>query len=405
MVILVALIIALLLGVVVCIHELGHFFAARAAGVLVEEFGFGMPPRILGIQKIGKKWLFFHGKKKPTDIQHTMYSLNALPIGGFVRLYGDGAGGEGGVIDPHLAHKALDRASVWWRFVVMVAGVMMNVALAVGIYYVLMVKNGFVSEQLPLIGNPSFAFGSVERSIGISSIVKNSPAEAAGLKSEDLVIAVMTNRNQGEWLPITHPEDLINIVKTNDGDAVDVKVKDYTSDVERVVRVVPVYNEKEKRAMIGAGLMDLVTLKYEKPLEKVFVGFVHSWNMASYNVQALGNIVSVAFEEKKPQIIGEAVSGPIGIGRVVDKILRGSAGLRIIENLLNLTAVISLSLAFINILPIPALDGGRILFLLPEMILGKKLHPKIEQYVNIAGFVALIALSIVITIKDIVRLW
>ena len=110
----VVFVIIVIFGLLVCLHEFGHFIAARRAGVLVEEFGFGMPPRLIGIQRIGKKWRIVKGSKVPTQIEHTIYSLNALPIGGFVKLYGDGTGGEGGEVMPKLAHRSFDNASVWW---------------------------------------------------------------------------------------------------------------------------------------------------------------------------------------------------------------------------------------------------------------------------------------------------
>jgi len=400
----VVFVIIVIFGLLVCLHEFGHFIAARRAGVLVEEFGFGMPPRLIGIQRIGKKWRIVKGSKVPTQIEHTIYSLNALPIGGFVKLYGDGTGGEGGEVMPKLAHRSFDNASVWWRAFVMVAGVAMNILLAVVIYYILLANNGFVSDQLPLIGEPKFAFGTVEKSIGIAAVLKDSPAEVAGLKSEDIVIEVRPHTKENRWLPVSKPTDLITIVKANDGVPVDVHVKDYTSGEERVVTVKPIYNTKEKRAMIGTSLMDLVTIHYDKPQERLFAGWLHSWNMGSYNVQAIGSIFSIAVSEKNPKIIGDVVSGPVGIGRVIDKILK-SSGTRTFENLLNLTALISISLAFINILPLPALDGGRVLFLLPEMLFRRKINRKFEQYVNYVGFFILIGLSILIAIKDIVGLW
>jgi len=403
-VILVVITILIILGIIVLVHEFGHFAVARKAGVLVEEFGLGMPPRLFGIQKIGEKWNVVKGPKASRHIEHTLYSINTLPIGGFVRLYGDGAGGEGGEVDERLASRAFDNASVWWRAAIMVAGVAMNIFLAVLIYYILLSKNGFVSDRLPLIGNPTFAFGSTERSIGISNIVEGSPAEKAGLKAEDIVLEVRPHSEKSEWIPMRKPNDLIAIVKANNGVSVDVHVKDFTSSVERVVTVKPEYNKAEKRAMIGAGLMDFVTIKYDQGLEPYLAGWMHSWNITSYNFQALGTMVSYAIVEKKPEIIGETVTGPIGIGRVIDKILKGS-GDKTMDNLLNLMAIISLSLAVVNILPLPALDGGRLLLLAPEMITGKRINKKFEQYVNVAGFIFLIGLSILITIKDVIHLW
>lgn len=403
-IIFVVITILVILGIIVFAHELGHFIVARKAGVLVEEFGLGMPPRLFGMQKVKGIWRTVKGPKAPRDIEHTLYSVNTLPIGGFVRLYGDGAGGEGGEVDARLASKSFDNASVWWRAAIMVAGVCMNILLAVLIYYVLLANNGMVSDRLPLIGNPTFAFGTTERSIGISNIVEDSPAEKSGLKAEDIILEVRPHTEKNVWIQMKKPGDLIAIVKANNGVPVDVHVKDFTSSAERVVTVKPEFNKQENRAMIGAGLMDFVTIKYDRGYERYLSGWLHAWNITSYNFQALGTMVSYAIVEKKPEIIGETVTGPVGIGRVIDKILKGS-GDRTFENLLNLTAIISLSLAVVNILPLPALDGGRLALLLPEMITGRRVNKKFEQYINVAGFIFLIGLSILITIKDVIHLW
>lgn len=401
---LVVIVILVILGIIVIVHEFGHFIVARKAGVLVEEFGLGIPPRLFGVQRIQGKWVITKGTKHPENIDHTLYSINSLPIGGFVRLYGDGAGGEGGAVDPHYVSRSFESASVWWRAAIMVAGVSMNVVLAVFIYYVLLSKSGFVSDRLPLIGNPSFAFGTVEQSIGVSGVVDGSPADVAGLKAEEIVLRVRPQTDDADWIIMQKPDELISIVKQNEGVPIEIEVKDFTSGAMRVVVIEPAFNKEEGRVMIGAGLMNLIRIRYDQGIEPYFAGVLHAWNIASYNFQAIGSVVSFAVEEKRPEIIGETVTGPVGIGRVIDKILK-SSGEKLVENLLNITAIISLSLATVNILPLPALDGGRLMFLIPEVVTGRRVNRKFEQYVNVAGFILLIGLSILITIKDVIHLW
>lgn len=403
MIIITIVVFLLILGFIVFLHELGHFLVARRAGVLVEEFGLGMPPRALGAQKINGKWKLLWGTKSPQDIRYTVYSLNWLPLGGFVKLYGDGAGGEGGEINAALADRAFENKNVWARAAVMVAGVVMNILLAAAIFYFLLGKNGFVSDSMPLIGNPSLPFGKMEQSVAAIAVQKGSPAEIAGIETEDIILRVRPVGTD-EWSSIELPSDLIAEVKKNNNLPIEVELKQYTSGEMRTVTVVPKYNEKENRPMIGVSLANLVRFRYETLGDKIFSGFLHSYNLTAYNVQLIGSLISYAVESKQPQLVGDAVSGPVAIGSVVGATLQKS-GDKVIDNLLNLAGLISLSLAFMNILPIPALDGGRLFMLLPEMIIGKRVPKTVEKWVNIGGFVILIALSLVITVKDIVRLF
>lgn len=401
MIIITVLVFLLILGIIVFLHELGHFLVARKAGVLVEEFGIGMPPRAIGAQKVDGRWRMIVGNKTPIDIRHTVYSLNWLPIGGFVKLYGDGAGGEGGEVLPELQSVAFEGKNVWARGAVMIAGVVMNILLAAGIFYFLLFRNNFVSDRIPLIGEANMPFGTTEQSIVAISILENSPADKAGIKKEDIILKIRTSGSEN-WLSISKPNDLITEVKKNNGKPIDVELKQYSNGETRVVNVIPKYDSKQKRPMIGVSLANLVSIRYDSIPERIFSGFLHSYNLTVYNIQLLGSLTKYAIESKQPEIVGDIVSGPIAIGGVVGDTLKKS-GAKTFDNLLNLSALISLSLAFMNILPIPALDGGRLFMLLPEILFRKRVPKKIEKYINIVGFVTLIALSIIITIKDIVK--
>jgi regulator of sigma E protease len=395
----------IILGIVVLIHEWGHFIVARKNGILVEEFGFGMPPRLIGIQRLGNRWKLIPGTKPPEDITATVYSINSLPLGGFVKLYGDGAGGEGGTVEPKLAHLALDNKSVWARAAVMISGIVMNLVLGVGIYFALLATNNFTSDPLPSIGDPTFAFGTKKDYVAVLSVRDNSPAQKAGLKPEDIVLRFNESAQaSGPWVTVRKPEDLINAVKQNGAKTILLEIRNAKDGLVRVVPVTPVYDKPEKRALIGVGLMNYFSLSYQKPEEKLFSGILHSYNLLRYNTHILSQLVGHSVERKDATIIGEAVSGPVAIGRVVNEMLRTS-GEMLIRNLLNLTALISLSLAVMNILPIPALDGGRLALLIPEMVTGRRINQRVERIVNTAGFFFLIGLSILITIKDVTNLF
>jgi len=401
--------------VVVFIHELGHFLAARKNGVLVEEFGIGMPPRAVGVQKVDGKWHILRGTQVAVDPSKTIYSFNWLPLGGFVRLYGDGAGGEGGDVNPKFKSLALGSASVWGRLVIMIAGVVMNILLAIVIYYALLGTRGFISDRLPLLDDVSFRFGKQIESVGAVAIRSGSPAAKAGIPAESLIrgirpavlcpVGTVCNE-EIEWQQISKTTDLIDLVKRNDGKPIEIELQKNMLNPElmRVV-VIPEFDKKENRAMIGVQLMKYVSFDYSRTLtDRILSGPMHAYNLMSYNLQIQRVIFTASIKARDPRIAGEAMGGPVAIARVVGDTVNRS-GSDTIRNLLSLTALISLSLAFMNILPIPALDGGRVALLIPEMITGRKINKKFESYINIGGFVFLIALSIVITFKDVLNLF
>jgi regulator of sigma E protease len=408
------LIFAIILTVVVFIHEMGHFLAARYFGVLVEEFGIGMPPRLAGLQWYRGVRHVLRGHKKPPSHTDTVFSFNWLPLGGFVRLYGDGAGGEGGHIDPTLRHRALGSASVWGRFVIMIAGVVMNVLLAVVIYYGLLVTHGYQSDRLPLILDATFPFGKMITTIGTMQVAPGSPAEAAGIPTQALFLRVrqatcpdgiICKKEDIAWDTISEPNDLIEHVQSHGARPIELELQsNFLNPETHRVFVTPRYDEKLKRHIIGVSLFRFVTLDYSTSLsDKLFAGPMHAWNLLQYNYLTQKHIFGRALQERNARIAGEAMGGPVAIASVVHDTIQKS-GTDTIRNLLSLTALISLSLAFMNILPFPALDGGRIMLLIPEAITGKKIHHKVENYINIAGFALLIVLSIAVTFQDIFRL-
>ena len=193
------LIFLLILSVLVLIHEAGHYFVAKKFGIKVEEFGFGLPPRAWG-KKIGE----------------TIYSINWLPIGGFVKLYGEDEAGAGRIAPAkHEKTKEKDKdfdrsyigRSIGQRTAVVIAGVVMNTLLAVVIYYAFMFIGGFKTE-LPLIGNHNFFFVNQEKvtNVIVSEVVKNSPAEKAGIKNFSKILAVNGKK-------INNPNEFANIIR------------------------------------------------------------------------------------------------------------------------------------------------------------------------------------------------
>lgn len=393
----------LILSLLVLIHELGHFFVAKKFGIKVEEFGFGFPPRLFG-KKIGE----------------TLYSINWLPIGGFVKLYGEdeaplrsgssrglhprsrnfASEGQAGVgfADTQRAFFAKSAAQ---RAVVIVAGVAMNAVLAGVIFYAFLGISGFKTE-LPLLSDYKF-IGVNQTNITevvISSIAKNSPAEKQGLKFPAKVIAVNGQK-------IKDSKEFIDIVGKNRGKEIEITWSSLSAKDIRKTKITPRVNPPAREGALGVGLFSLSTavLNYETPSQKIFSGVVHPINLMSYNLNVMVRLVQVSLEKKTTEPLSQGLSGPVGIASITGSILEIQNLREKILGLLNLAGILSISLAFFNILPIPALDGGRLFFILIEAATGKKVNQRFESITHTIGMIILLFLMALITFKDIGKLF
>jgi len=370
-----------ILSLLVLIHELGHFFVAKKNGIRVEEFGIGFPPKLKGIQR-----------------GETEYTINAIPLGGFVRLYGeeykDEVGGE--------RNRAFVSKKPHQKAAVIVAGIVVNIIFGIALFYGILAYNGFRADPLPLLFPHHFTFGTQEGSVIAAQLVAGSPAQKAGIKPEDIILSYSVD--QGTNKTIHSAAELIDIIKTSQGKTVQLETKNLKNGKSEFISVVPRYNPQLKRAVIGVSLIDGIILSYNTPLEKLFAGFLHSYNVLDYNFSAIGKLFQIAIKEKSTEPVAGAVSGPIGILTVVNDIV-ASSGEKLVMNILNLMALLSLSLGIMNILPLPALDGGRLVFIIYEWVTGKPVHKKIESYTNMIGFALLIGVAILVSISDIMRLF
>lgn len=383
------LVFLIILSVLVLIHELGHFFVAKKLGIKVEEFGFGFPPRLFG-----------------KEIGETIYSINWLPIGGFVKLYGEDEAGAGRLKmkDEGLKIKDNKRAffakSAWQRAGVIVAGVVMNAVLATIIFYLFLGLSGFKTD-LPLLSDYKF-FGVNQTNVNevvISSIAKNSPAERQGLKALTKVVSVNGQK-------IIDSKDFINIVSANKGREIEITWSNLQTNNIGKTKVTPRLNPPPQEGALGVGLFLLSTavLNYETPIQKVFSGIIHPVNLMSYNLNVMGNLVKASFEKKTIEPLSAGVAGPVGIASLTGNILEIQNIKEKMLALFNLTGILSISLAFFNILPIPALDGGRLFFILIEAFTGRKVNQKVESLAHTIGMAALLFLMVIITFKDIQKL-
>ncbi len=366
-----------ILSFLVFVHELGHFVMAKRAGVRVEEFGIGMPPRIFG-KKVGE----------------TLYSINLLPLGGFVKLTGEDL--EGATVKEAMAdHKNFLSKKASVRAGILVAGVVMNLLFAFIFYQTLLMLNGYKSPTIPLYLDYKFRFGE-ENMINtvVIGLEQGSPAGNAQIKPGEAIIEVND-------VPVYSIEDVIANVSPRSDLPTKILLMDVRSSDRktRAITVTPVKNT-EGKVQIGVMLGPVVSIHYDKRVERIFGGAMHGYNMFAYSTKILSTLVGASISTRSVGPVSSSVSGPVGIFSVVGEVLT-SKGKDVVLSLLDLMGLLSLSLGVMNLLPIPALDGGRLAFVVAEMISGKRLHPSREAFIHKVGMVFLLALIALVTLKDV----
>lgn len=377
-----ALIFILVLSVLVFVHELGHFWTARKLGVKAEEFGFGFPPRAFGFYKDKQgKWRHFWGNRSldelPLDQEPagTVYSLNWLPIGGFVRIKGEN--GEGKQDPDSFAAKSLGR-----RALILAAGVIMNIVLA----FVLL-SFGYMLGLPQSLDEAGPSARITQAEVWVMEALPESPAATAGLESGDIIMAV-----NGQ--PVSSNESLQALVAENNGVATDFLVK--SRNEEKHFEITPEIIASTGRPGIGVSIYASGTVRYPFFLA-IWEGFKATGLMFWAIIVAFAVLIRDLFIGVG---VGGQVAGPVGIATLTGQVARLG-----FTYLLQFMALLSLNLALINILPFPALDGGRILFVIIEKFKGKPVKQSVEAWIHTIGFWILIALIVVVTYKDIIRLF
>ena len=330
------------LSFLVIIHEAGHFFAAKFFGILVEEFGFGLPPRIFG-RKFGE----------------TFISLNWLPFGGFVRVYGERHDQEKSDVP---SARSFSHQSTPIRFCVMAAGVAMNFLLG-----------WWLLSAVFMIGIP--------QSLIVTEIKSGSIAENLDIREGDQILGFDSIAGFTEFLKQSERSE-ISFRTSRSGEEKEIRT-DFSN-------LIP-----ENRGKLGVYLVEAGTPKMAF-LPALAGGFVEAWKMSLGIVLGLFRLAAGLFTDWS---VFSGFAGPVGIVNIAAQTAK--LGL---ASFLRLLSLISLNLAVFNLLPIPALDGGRILFLIIEKIKGKKVDPKNEMIAQAMSFVALIILILGVTIQDILRL-
>jgi len=360
----------ILLALVVLVHEFGHFWVARRFKIKVEEFGFGFSGQEFGFKFPPKLFKFKKG-----DV---VYSVNPLPLGGFVKIFGEGGEGEG---NP----ESFISRPVWQRFLILFAGVFMNIVLA---WVLLTVGAGFGT---PAIVDESVVDSVKEIGVMITAVSENSPAGASGLRVGDIVVH-MENIIFGNTLEIKTVEELQNFTKANLSQKLKVTVKRGKIIIEK--ELVPRANPPEGEGAMGVGIALVGIVKapwYKAPWE----GLKDVFRLFYLIARGFYNLFSDIFVSGT---IPTDIAGPVGIAA-----LSGQFASLGILYFLNFVAAISVNLAFLNVIPIPALDGGRIFFLLIEKIKGSKVDQKVEHAIHGAFFILLMLLVFFVTYRDLTR--
>jgi len=357
------LIFILILGIVIFIHELGHFLAARRAGIFVEEFALGMGPKLLSK----------HGRKKNRDGETTMYSLRAFPVGGFCRMRGQ----DDDIPDDP---EALNNKSIPQRALVMAGGSLMNFLLAFVLFFVLVMVRGIPMPAPEIL---------------VVGVDENLPGYAAGLRPDD----VITHINN---IAVQSQTDLVAIIAEADGGEISIRVD--RSGTEYEIFVVPAVHEG--RSVIG--FTHLARPQFARA--RIHEGIISAGEMIGMQIAGPFRLLSqvIAGEQLAE---GEGFVGPIGIGGMITEAYqvtmdteRGGGIGNMVFAMAFFTAAISSALGVMNLLPIPALDGARLVFLGLEAIRRKPVPPEKEALVHMVGLVSLLLLAVFIAYRDIVRL-
>lgn len=351
----------LILSVLILIHELGHFFMARLFKMRVEEFGIGLPPRARG--------LFSRGG--------TLFSLNWLPLGGFVKLYGEDMENPEQAASP----EAFFNKPMWQRAAVLLSGVIMNFILGVVLFGVVYSYLGIPTKTDKVI---------------IVEVGKDTPAALAGITADSQVKKIVYGKKEVAFVGI---EGFVKEIDGLKGKEVEMTLLE-KGGTEKTVKVTPRVSPPEGQGALGVALSSIEMKKYpiwQMPFRGVVIGLEEAWGWGKEIAKNLGTILINLVTGKG---LPKDVSGPVGIYQVSKEVYKVGW-----VAVLQFMGILSINLAILNVMPFPALDGGRVAFLGVEKIIGKAKKNRIEGYVNSVGMIFLLGLMVLITIKDVIKLF
>lgn len=369
----------LIFSTIVLVHEAGHFFAAKLGKIKTEEFGFGLPPRIWG-----KKFYKKNG---------TLFSLNWIPFGGFVRLLGEDGKSKN--------KNAFGNRPMWARILTVCAGVFMNFVLGF-----LLLAIGYMIGMKPLILNRDDFDAAVSdgaivlddtKGIFVNGVVPGSPADKAGIQNGDYITAI-------DIYPVSTTEKFTEIKSRGlRGREFHLSVARKDWDKNEIIESPIFLVAPDKDGNLGVYITnDKPVIAENKvqytPLVAIGSAAKDTGRLMLYTTQMLGEAVTSLVRDFS---IPDTVGGPVAIAQVTHQFVL----IGILAEILKLAALISISIGVVNIMPFPALDGGRLVLLLFELITRKKPNPAVEKWLNLIGFSLLILFIIFVTKNDIVRLF
>ncbi len=373
-----------ILAALIFVHELGHFLAAKISGVRVDEFAIGFPPRIFS-KKFGE----------------TMYSIGCVPLGGFVKIFGED--GEEAVAedsfervslsethkretifrkgDHPIADRSFATKSKWIQIFILVSGIAGNIVFAWLLFSIAL------SSGLTISSSDAPDYISNDR-ISISDVLPDSPAAKAGLSPDETILSI-------NGIKPASIVSIQNIVSNSNGTALAITAGDSNNQTKNV-SVTPTKGIIGTNYGIGIA-MDEIGEAHLPVFLALSDGAKLTWATIKGVIFGFGQIIT---DSSKGQNDFGAVSGPVGIAKLI-----GQAEKIGFAYLLSFTAFISLNLAIINLVPFPALDGGRVLFVIIETVRRKNISAKVANTINTIGFAILLLLLVIVTIKDVLNIF
>lgn len=350
----------IVLGLLVIVHEFGHFIVAKKTGVKVEEFAVGFPPRL------------FSRKRGETE-----YSINAIPLGGYVKMLGE--------LEHSSDKRAFENQKPIVRFWISIAGVIMNIVLA----WVLL-SIGFTVGMSPIVSSPDSIPGKrLSTEIIMADVSKDSPADKAGIQAGDVVLSALSDGSSTNFSSLEQFDEYNTNHKSK---TVIYSLKRNNETINKEVTL-----SDDSDSQLGVAIVEKAEIRvpwYKAPV----VAMQETYRIARLTFEFLGAFFAKLFIHGQ---LEKEVGGPVAIYTYTGLALQ--AGFMV---LLQFVALLSINLALINILPFPALDGGRLVFIILERFFGKKVvKENVENIIHTIGFALLIIFILAITYQDITKLF